>query len=331
MRRVSNIVALLWQIPFTVLSYCFYRVVRFLFQNVLARFTQMFPEESKEGHLIRWSGYTEVLRQPNAVIYVMVTSPRWNCHVVIGAVGPFSVKSSISIEVEAAQMSAGQWTFVIYKKDRQTNVFLPSTAAGGKSWQTVKLEPGVYSIIARYYNCREKVTFPRVKVDDIEKSKPRTMTREVADYQNLLEKYRNRRSLFFYLMHYHVFHVLRWKNWLPEPFVLRVYLPTWNPASHYFYGSLRKGEILSVDFDREISDNVNLFLTVCNICSFPVLWGPVLESGYRSEPVPCDGTYLIRVQGKSEGKFTVEKKMIRCTVLPASAGSRREPGFAENI
>jgi hypothetical protein len=270
----------------------------------------------KMGDSLKWLGFSEVVKIPMALPYIMVTGPRWNCHAVIGAVGPFVVRSSIDIHVETAQKSAKQWTLVIYGESYQTETFLTSrTTPKGKLWQKVNLKNGQYNIGLRYYNCGDEVEFPAVKIDSVDRVSFCSVANEMQQYEAFLRQIQNRRRIFYYCLHYYVYHLIRWKKWLPESFVQREYLPVGNPETSFYYGSLRKGDILQVDFDKGIFDEASVYIAFYNICSFPVSWQRITQTGNFSSRFPCDGHYLIRILSKGEDKTGVSSKKVHCRIL----------------
>ncbi len=114
----------------------------------------------------RWLGFSELVEMPLARPYIMVTGPRWNCHAVLGVLGPVQVQSTLSINVKQCRMSAGQWTVVLYNSQRETVCSTGSTTdTGTVEWRDLTIEEGAYSIALRYYECVPHPVFPAVQID----------------------------------------------------------------------------------------------------------------------------------------------------------------------
>ena len=54
--------------------------------------------KANKGEKLAWVTMSELLKSPMGIPYLMVTGPRWNCHAVIGGVGPLQVQSLIEID-----------------------------------------------------------------------------------------------------------------------------------------------------------------------------------------------------------------------------------------
>ncbi|GAX60234.1 hypothetical protein SCALIN_C07_0045 [Candidatus Scalindua japonica] len=307
-------ICLVWRLPLSVLSFFFYRIVRFCLQKVVRKEVR---RRSSLGEPVHWLGLSEALKQPMGLVYIMVTGPRWNCSAVIGVLGgSLKVESSIDIQIEAANRSAKQWTLVIYNECHQTVAYVGSmNTAEGTEWQKVNLEEGLYSIGLRYYNCSHDVKFPAVRVDNIERVSCRSMNNEMQEYQTYLKQIENKRGFFYYCLHYYMFHMLRWNKFFSASLVTSEFLPVGNPETLFEYGCLTKGNSLHVDFEADVLDRAYIYLAYYNTCSFPVFWIRIDQTGYLSQTVPCDGYYLIRVVYKNEVESATSSKKIQCKVI----------------
>ena len=312
MKKIITLISLLWQVPLFVLSFFFYRLMRLGIQKGA---NKDIKRRFKGGESLKWLGFSEILKQPMALPFIMVTGPRWNCHAVIGILGPFNLQSTIDIQVETAQKSAQQWTIIIYswKNKKQTVTFLSSaTTTNGELERQINLAPGQYSIGLRYYNCQEEVAFPAVTIDGKQRVTSCSMKTESKQYQSFLRQIQNHRGIFFYGLHYYIFHLLGWQRCFPKSFVRKEYLPVGNPETSFYYGRIRKGDILQVDFDEGLINTASIYITFYNLCSFPVFWEDIIRIGYQSKPIPCDGHYLIRVHGRGR---RIEWLQICCKVI----------------
>ena len=313
MCKIMESISLIWQLPLSVLSFIFYRFIRYCLRKVVNKAVKC---RLKRGDSIQWLGLSEVSKQPMGLAYIMVTGPRWNCHALIGILGPLYVKSNIDIQIETAHRSSKQWTLVIYNIYHQTVAFIGSMNTTREIlWHKINLEEGQYSIGLRYYDCEHDAGFPAVKIDGLEDVAFRSMEDEMNQYQKFLTQIKNYHGFFYYCLHYYVFHLLRWKKWFPESFVKREFLPVGNPETSFNYGCLRKGDTLRVDFEKDLLENAHIYVAYNNTCSFPVFWGRINQADYCSKPVPCDGFYLIRVLHKTEVKSDIPSNKIHCKII----------------
>lgn len=294
-------IGVFWQLPMAVLSFCFYRTVRWVMCQIVAK--KKNKARTAKGDAFLWIELSEAMQNiPLIRPYNMVTGPRWNCHALMLVAGLFKVRSNIEIQLETARKSAKQWTIVIYSKDYQTTSYISSTAVPeDQSWYKIDLKTNNCMICIRYYNVQNEISCPAVKID----GELRIKTQPLLDnqkqlYENYLNSIRNYHSLFYLGLHYYVYPLLQWRSCFPEKFVKKEYLPMGNPETKFYFGSIKKGEFLQVDLYRELFNEANIYITFLNLCSFPVFWETISQLGYSSERMPCNATYLIRIHYKGQ-------------------------------
>jgi hypothetical protein len=329
MKRTTQIAALAWQLPLTVLSYAYYRIIRFFLRRAV---DAKHKQRLRSGETIQWIPFSQVVDLPLALPMLMVTGPRWNCHAVLANAGPFRVESDVSIKTSQATESAKTWSLVVYKEKYRTVAHISSIEVTNCAPQRIILEPGNYFFCIRLYNCKNQVTFPEILIDESWKVESRIAKNENLLYQAYLSKIRNTKTFFYYCLHYYIFNVLRWANRLPLSFVRNEYLPVGNPDTAFIFGYLEKGTALRITIRPAILSEATIYLAVYNICSFPVFWQTIDEPRYVSKDAPCNGHYLIRIQSNSAAKSSrVLLASVDCKKINAGKDSvlKPNPGIAE--
>ncbi len=323
MKHFLQVVAIAWQLPLTVLSYTYYRTIRFILRKAV---DAKHKQRLKNGETLEWIPFSQVVHLPLALPMLMVTGPRWNCHAVLANAGPFKVNSNVSIMISQANESAETWSLVIYKEKFRTVAHLSSIEATGRDRQRVILEPGHYFFCIRLYNSKNRVVFPEILIDDSWKVDAKVAKNEYFLYQDYLSKIQNTKKAFFYFLHYYIYNVLRWSNWLPPFFVRNEYLPVGNPDTAFKYGYLKKGTALRIELQSGLLSEANVYLAIYNICSFPVYWHAIHKMHYVSADAPSNGHYLIRIQSNSTAKSSEElRAKVHCKKIDPGKDSALGP------
>lgn len=282
----------LWRIPLALLSFGFFRVTRYLFRKAAAVDAK---KRLKAGADCEWRGMSQLLERPGFLPFLMVTGPRWNCHAVMGGLGPFAARAGIEIDVAAARASAQHWTLVIYAGE--DNATLTAVGAGSvpEDAETfrVPLRPGLYRIVLRYYGCGSKVAFPAVTVDGGFGIAACDASAEADQYRAYLESVRGKQGAFYRALHYYIHPLLTWRHRLPEAWVRREFLPVGNPETDFLFGPLERGESLRVELPE--APPAAVYVAIYNSSSFPLFWQTVSAAGYTSPAMPGRGYYLIRL------------------------------------
>ncbi len=292
-RHWVSFVKLFWEIPLAVCSWLFFSVMKFFLGRL---YTFALSRMTYEAH--DWKVFCDdTLARPFVLPIIATKGPRWNTHAVIVTAGPIEIKQFLSLEVATAFSSARSWSIVIYANPSYRTV--ASIESFGipeaEQWHDLNLSPGRYSINLRYYGLSDASSAPEVKADGVRVVPAKGVPANSNDfYQDLY-----RRDHWFYgALHYYVFHMLRFGRWLPASFVRRQFLPVGDPGTIFRYGLIRRGERLEVKSDTPLLDNYDLYLTVYNRSSFPLVSQIIRDSEWRTAPVKSDGFFLLRIRRK---------------------------------
>jgi hypothetical protein len=279
--------ASLFMVPLACGSFLFFRIVK----RLLSRLRQV---RNRNTESLTWRTMSEVLGQPLALPYVMVTGPRWNPHALISSVGPFQVNHGLRIRADTAHRSAQMWTLVIYRASDAATVgaINSNSVAQDDVWREHTLPPGRYAGVLRYYEWSADVRLPEIEIDGSRRIPERSVSPHENDY---LGRLLNKHGAFYACLHYYVVAMLRLRRYLPESFVRREYLPVGNPETAFLYGYLREGQGVEITSSHGIPEGQRLYLTIYNRSSFPVVWSAVQSLPYRTPPVETDGSYLLRL------------------------------------
>jgi len=293
MRSLLNGIVFIALLPLALWSFLFHGFMSLLIPWVRKR--KRAGQAGGPQHY-QWFGLSEVIQKPMVLPYIMVAGPRWNCHAVIGLVGPFPVEQELSIEVDTARSSAAQWTIVAYHGEHETTTYLDSgTTKPDQSWADLKVAPGLHRFVLRYYGCSDEVHFPAIKIDGEVKVQAREVSAEAQSYQETLQDLTKKQGMFFLALHYYIYPLLRLRRWLPGGFVRAQYLPIGNPRTAFQFGCIRPGERVSVTCGEGVLENTSVYLAVFNLRSFPVFWETVSSASYISAQQGHYGHYLVRI------------------------------------
>lgn len=277
-----------------LLSFGLFRTLRFALGRIKRAYLARHPEGARQWQIFS----REFVEKPLVVPLLLTSAPRWNPHAVIGSLGPFLVKDTISVDARDARTS-GEWFFAVYSHPRHEAVgSLSHLNDGGEDWIELKVpKAGYYSIGARYYRPRSSITFPVVRADGLETTAAAVTTPEVnLFYANLWK----RENALHRAMAYYMRVLLRCRNLVPDRWVFREFIPVGNPETRFAFGTCRQGERLLWDIEPDILDRFDIYLTLYSRGSFPRLWLEIdRASASGATIVPCDGFYLARIQQKS--------------------------------
>jgi Family of unknown function (DUF6208) len=314
--RLFSFVRLLWEIPLSVFSWVFFKVMKFLLGRL---YTFALSRMTYEAH--DWKVFNEdTIGRPLVLPIIATKGPRWNTHAVVVTAGPLEVKHSLSFEVSTSFASASSWSIVIYANPGyQTVTSIESfNITEGAQWHDLPLKPGKYSINLRYYGLRNAPLTPAVKADGEQVVRQKPVPPKNNDFYSELYK---RDSWFYAALHYYVFHMLRFRRWLPQALVRREYLPVGDPGTIFRYGLIRKGEWLRFSSADELIDNYDLYLTTYNRSSFPISSAVIRDTTHRTAAATADGFYLLRIRRKATitGEFRENWLQID-SISPVSLG-----------
>jgi hypothetical protein len=289
----QNKFSLLWEIPLAILSFFFYKAMKFLIGNLYIIYLTVNKKQASQWRVLS----AENLKSPLSLPVLMTKGPRWNTHAIIGTLGPFTVKETIAIDTESANRSSASWIAVIYRfPDYETIASIESDKLTSQDkWASLNLKPGKYSIGLRYYHWSNHINLPALRVDNVEWVNSCPVPTDINHfYYELIQK----KNWFYLTLHYYIFTILRLRKWLPESFVKNEYLPVGSPDTDFLYGYLERGQSLSIKVSSAIVNNYDLYLTIYDRSSLPLNWNQISEENYLTQPIENNGFYLIRMRHK---------------------------------
>jgi hypothetical protein len=299
---------LLWEIPLACLSFLFNKIVKFAIGNLFTVYLALNKKKASQWRVLS----AQMIKAPLILPVMMTKGPRWNTHAIIGTLGPFKVKEAIAIDTKTANQSARSWIAVVYSFPvYKTVTSLESEQLKSDSdWHTIKLPAGRYSLGVRYYNQADKIDYPAIKIDDELFVKPYNIPADINKYYHDLI---NAKNWFYSSLHYYIFTILKLRNYLPESFVRREYLPLGAPATHFAYNYLDKKQTLEITTASAIIEQFDIYFTLYDRSSLPLTWCIITEPKYTLSPQNTQGYFLLRIRPKPE--FTETKIEVKSETL----------------
>ena len=299
-------VSLLWEIPLALASFLFYKVMKFVVGNLFTIYLAIDKKKASQWRVLS----EKTIKAPLVLPVMMTKGPRWNTHATIGTLGPFAVKETIEIDVVTANKSSCSWIAVVYSfPGYKTITSLESeTINSDSAWQTIKLKPGKYSLGVRYYHRSETINYPQIKVDGETYVGTYNIPNNINDYYyNLIDA----KNWFYSSLHYYIFTILKLRNYLPESFVRKEYLPVGAPATHFAYNYLESRQALKIKINSEILQQFDIYFTLYDRSSLPLSWCIITQAEYSLTPRDNRGYFLLRVRPKPEYFNTTLKAQSR--------------------
>jgi hypothetical protein len=284
----------LWEVPLALLSFVFNKVMKFIIGNLFTVYLAVNKKKASQWRVLS----QKTINAPLVLPVLMTKGPRWNTHAVIGTLGPFTVKESITIDVATANQSSRSWIAVIYSfPGYKTIASIESEKIASENWHTLKLKPGKYSLGVRYYNRASKIDYPGIKVDDRLFVEPYNVPQDINNYYHHLLEAKN---WFYSSLHYYIYTILKLRNYLPESLVRKEYLPVGAPATHFAYNYLAPQQSLQIKIEPKIVEQFDIYFTFYDRSSFPVSWCTIDDSKYLLPPQNRKGYFLLRIRPKPE-------------------------------
>lgn len=284
-----------WEIPLACLSFLFYKVMKLAIGILYTIYLIINQEKAAQ-----WRFFSQKMIAAPLILPVLMTKgPRWNTHAVIGTLGPFKVEQEITLDIESANNSAASWIAVVYSFPLyKTITSLESNKINcDGQWYSIKLKPGKYSLGIRYYNRTEKLQLPAIKVDGKNFVAAQIVPSNVNDFYFELIKAKN---WFYSSLHYYIFTILKLRNFLPESFIRKEYLPVGAPDTFFAYNYLEQHQKLQIDIDSEIVSNCNIYFTLYDRSSLPLSWSQITTTQYNLAAPESEGYYLLRIRPKPD-------------------------------
>ncbi|MCC0179598.1 hypothetical protein I4641_21820 [Waterburya agarophytonicola K14] len=293
---------LLWEIPLALASFVFYKVMKFIIGNLFTIYLAIDKKKASQWRVLS----QKTINAPLVLPVLMTKGPRWNTHAIIGTLGPFFVNETLEIDIDTANKSARSWIAVVYSFPAyKTITSIESEKINSdSSWHTIKLPAGKYSLGVRYYNRFDTINYPAVKVDWEPYVEAYNIPNNINDYyHNLIEA----KNWFYSSLHYYIFTILKLRNYLPESFVRREFLPVGAPATHFAYNYLESQQALEISIKPEILQQFDIYFTLYDRSSLPLSWCIIKEVEYSLSPQDTKGYFLLRVRPKPEFATTTVK------------------------
>ena len=124
---------------------------------------------------------------------------------------------------------------------------------------------------------------------------------------------------FFYLcLHYYVWTMLLYRNFLPARTVERHYLPLGNPDTEFFFGTVRAAEALRIVLKPKVLTSYEVYLTFYSRASFPVSWQALLHEENVTQPVDRPCSYLVRVRKSRPSVDLFDRSWIGISAAPGN-------------
>ena len=286
---------LLWEIPLALLSFGFNKVMKLAIGNLFTVYLAINKKKASQWRVLS----AKMIKAPLILPVLMTKGPRWNTHAVIGTLGPFKVAETIAIDLETANKSSRSWIAVVYSFPGYKTVTSVESEqmTSENSWHTIKLPAGKYSLGVRYYNRADTINYPAIKVDDSPFVEPYNVPPDINSYyHNLIEA----KNWFYSSLHYYIYTILKLRNYLPESFVRREYLPVGAPATYFAYNYLDPQQSLEIATEPEIVEQFDIYFTLYDRSSLPLTWCVITEPKYVLPPQRTKGYFLLRIRPKPE-------------------------------
>ncbi|MBW4455970.1 MAG: hypothetical protein KME55_26590 [Nostoc indistinguendum CM1-VF10] len=287
-------IELLWEVALALLSFILFKTLR-LFIRTLIKFEGFFNQKT----VFQWQVLSnEMLEKNLGMLHMMTTGPRWNTHAICATVGPFYVRESLAIEVETCVSSAQSWSIGIYNfpNFRLITCLTSYNLSFQEKWHLLELNKGRYVLGLRYYNWFDKVDLPAIKIHDNQIVNTQRVDGKVNDFFiGLIE----RDNIFYLALHYYVFTILVLQKQLPQSWITKEYLPVGDPNNKFVYGAIYKNYSLTLKLNPSLLNNHDIYLTIYNRSSLPVIWYQLKEEKHITPVIEKDGFYLVRLRPKS--------------------------------
>ena len=304
----------LWEIPLALLSFVFNKAMKFVIGNLFTVYLAINKQKASQWRVLS----QKMINAPLILPVLMTKGPRWNTHAVIGTLGPFKVTEAVAIDVATANKSSGSWIAVVYSfPGYKTVTSIESEKIDSASWHTVKLPPGRYSLGVRYYHRADTISYPTIKVDDNLFVESYSVPQDINSYyHNLIEA----KNWFYSSLHYYIYTILKLRNYLPESFVRREYLPVGAPATYFAYNYLDVRQALEIEIEPEVIEQFDVYFTFYDRSSLPVSWCIITEPKYTLPPQNRRGYFLLRI--RPQPKFSDTDLRVSSAILSSDSLSQ---------
>ncbi len=276
------------EIPLALGSFVFFRVTRL----VMIGFVGL-VNRARRGKANGWRVISaDFIAKPLALPVFMTKAPRWNPHAVIATAGPLVVKSSITMDAAQANASAKTWGLSLQPMGRGREERISSAGATDAPLKTLKLPPGNYMVVMRYYGPGKQASLPAIRVDDHDQVGAQMLEPDNNRFYGSLSQ---RSNWLYAWLGFYVYTMLRFVDWLPGSFVSKQYLPAGDPETRYEFGAVRRGTAQRISVRPGTLSDYAIYFTRYNRASFPVLSKEIDTPDCTIGGAKEDGFYLIRM------------------------------------
>jgi hypothetical protein len=282
------------------LSFIFYKVSKFAIGTLYLIYLQLNKKIQTQWRVLS----ADTIAKPLVMPVLMTKAPRWNTHAIICTLGPFPVKEKISIDLSSIRNSAAAWICVVYSFPQYATItsISNSDVDPQPEWYDLPVKSGRYTIGLRYYQRRETLQTPMVKVDGQFWASSEAIDPQVNDfYHRLLEK----KNWFYLSLHWYIYTLLQWQDHLPSGFVKAEYLPVGATHTQFFYNAVPEGEEIEITIDPVIVATYDIYFNLYDRSSLPISWLTLEQLQFTSPPLNVKSTYLLRVRTKDKSTANV--------------------------
>jgi hypothetical protein len=300
---------LLIEIPLALLSFLFYKVMKFVIGNLYTIYLYRNQNKISQWRVLS----SELIESPLSLPVLMTKGPRWNTHAIIGTLGPFTVKDFIELDLVSANNSARSWIAIFYSfPGYETIDTIESSQVNSDfQWHKLNLNSGKYTIGLRYYQWLDRVDLPAVKIDGKNFVSSQNVPANINDFYLKLSQKTN---WFYYCLHYYIFTILKLRNYLPKSFVKNEYLPVGATDTDFIYNYLDREKSLKITTKSDILNNYHIYFTLYNRASLPLKYFQIEQEEKLIEPSDRNGYYLLRLRPKSSSS-ELDRKSIDWEII----------------
>jgi hypothetical protein len=281
------------EIPAALVSFALFRATRAAMNCVLSVLAHWRRRDVLQWQLLS----AAALESPLRMLIYMTRAPRWNTHALIATLGPCTVRAAMSLHAAQAHRSADSWSLVVYRAPYTAVHATDSlaTLASG-DWFDIALPPGRYVAVMRYYGPRSRWRVPAVRIDGRDAVASSASGPTQVDLCDALTA---RSGGVFRLLHHYMFTALFFRAWLSPRWLAAEFLPVGDPGNEFRYDIVERGKPLELDLAPEMVERNDVYLTVYDRASLPRMSRRMHAGRYRSERMPFDGFYLLRLRPRA--------------------------------
>lgn len=285
-RRAPSLGRVLLELPLAVVSLAFYLVVRTLARRL--------PPPAAEPPGPRWQVYCRALFARPAMFYgALVLAPRWNPHALIAWAAPLHVRERLGFDAQAASAAAESWSAVVYQAPGGRTMAWVGTSTGAPGGEHhFSLPPGRYGLSLRYYGLRSGAVLPAVTVDGAASTPSDPIPDDANEgYRDLAE----RSGLLSWMLHFHLYPLLRLEGWLPAGWIRSLLLPVGNPETVFRHGTIEPGERLVLRAPPALRARWHVHACVYSRDSLPLSWGELEADELALPATNRRGFHVVRL------------------------------------